>query len=439
MNTIIEIIKENKWKSIIITFLLIVLAFGISYAAFYKSSEGTVKTGSIGNLDVTYTEGETFYFINSMPLLEEEAYEFAPTFNFSIKNTGNALAYAEISLSEIVVDDVLKNDENFKWALYEGDTKLSEGNFQDATTKLSLKKNISIAKSATKSYALKVWINDNGGNQNYLLNKNMNCKISVTVTETVVATRFDCTETIETYTIPESGNYVIEATGASGTIGNTYSFTGTPLRGGEGAMLSSTFFLNSGDELTIVVGCKGSVTDATANDGTGGAGGGGSFVFKKIDTITDSTYQFQKGSNYYETLLVAAGGGGTNDYSKSNSVGGGASGVGATWISPGGVEYSKTITAGTTNNTSFASITVLGISQFISYDLAGGYFKKNNGECRGGFGGGNCTDDGYAPGGGWSTTKASAGNTATSFSSGTNTTGKSGMRKGNGYINIYKD
>lgn len=440
MKAIIEVIKENKWQTIIISCLLVVLVFSISYAVFFKSGTGTAKSGSIGTLNVTYTDGETLNFVNSMPLLENEVFEYAPSFEFSVKNTGNVVAYAEISLTNIVIDPTLKTEENFRWALYEGETKLSSGTFENVGTTLSLKKNISMAASATKTYNLKVWINDNGGDQNHLLNATMTGKISATVTSSSVATTFDCTETIETYTISESGNYRIEAAGASGTTGNTYGFVGTPPVGGKGATLSSTFPLNSGDELTIVVGCKGSVVQATQTNGTSGAGGGGSFIFKKIDAITNSKYQFQKGDNYYEVLLVAAGGSGSNDASQNSSAVSGANGIGASFIVPTGVAYSTTVTPGTTLDTPSSSTIdgVLSISQFISHDLAGAYIKINDGICKGGFGGGNCVSIGTGKGGGWSVS-GNTGNSTTSFSSGTDTSGTTGSRTGNGYVKIYKD
>lgn len=435
MQNIVHIIKENKWQTVFISCLVFIFITSVSYAAFYKSATGTVQSGNIGNLDVTYTDGETFNFINSMPLLEEEVLEYAPSYKFTVKNTGNVAAFAEISLSELVVDNTLKSDENFKWAIYEDQSKISEGNFKNVNTSLVLKSNILLPVSVLKTYTLRVWINDNGGNQNHLINKTITGKINVTVTDKVVATIFDCNETIETFTIPETGTYKIEAAGASGTVGNTYAFIGTPPIPGKGATISSIFSLNSGDELTIVTGCMGSVTQATVQDGTGGAGGGGSFVFKRISSITNSSYQIQKGSNYYEVLLVAAGGGGTNDPSELGYATNGPNGIGATWITPNTTAYSTYTTAGTTNNTSYPDDEVLGITQFISYNSAGAYYTNNDGICYGGFGGGECGNTWIVPGGGWSKSDSAA----TSFSSGTNTSGTTGTRNGNGYVKIYKD
>lgn len=438
MKAIIEIIKENKLQTIIISCLIVVLTFSVSYAVFFKSESGTVQSGNIGNLDITYTDGETFNFSNQIPLLSEEVLEYASSYDFIVKNTGNVVAYAEISFSELVIDDVLKSDGNFKWALYEGETKLSEGNFQNASTILSLKKNISLSASATKTYTIRVWVNDNGENQNHLLNKTMTGKISVSATTAVVATTFDCTETIENFIISEPGNYKIEAAGASGTVGNTYGFIGTPPVGGKGATLSSTFALNNGDELAIVVGCKGSSTDGNNINATAGAGGGGSFIFKKIDSITDNTYQFQKGEDYYEVLLVAAGGSGTQDvayaYSQGATPENGKNGVGDTWIIPGGDAYS---TQTATPESPIELSNVLSISQFISYDLKGNRYSNSGGTCFGGFGGGGCTGNNFSYGGGWS--NGSTRGAATSFSSGTDTNGTTGTRTGNGYVKIYKD
>jgi hypothetical protein len=83
---------------------------------------------------------------------------------------------------------------------------------------------------------------------------------------------FSATGTIQTYTVPASGTYVIEASGAQGGAG------GGP--GGKGARVKGTFFLHHGDVLQIVVGRQG-CAGATPHQPAGG-GGGGSFVWKGL-------------------------------------------------------------------------------------------------------------------------------------------------------------
>uniref|UniRef100_A0A1I8GD19 receptor protein-tyrosine kinase n=1 Tax=Macrostomum lignano TaxID=282301 RepID=A0A1I8GD19_9PLAT len=91
---------------------------------------------------------------------------------------------------------------------------------------------------------------------------------------------------IETFTAPASGCYLIEAAGARG--GNN---TLTNTTGGQGAQVSARVNLTAGTQLSIVVGQMGGSTSLSSE---GGGGGGGSFVFRTNDHL----------------LLLAAGGGG---------------------------------------------------------------------------------------------------------------------------------
>ena len=100
------------------------------------------------------------------------------------------------------------------------------------------------------------------------------------------------TGTLQTYVVPATGRYVIEASGAQGGVG------GGP--GGKGARVRGTFTLEEGYCLQIVVGMQGTVGFSTHQPA--GGGGGGSFVwlgsaFGPLPSLP---------------LLVAGGGGGGN-------------------------------------------------------------------------------------------------------------------------------
>ena len=97
---------------------------------------------------------------------------------------------------------------------------------------------------------------------------------------------------VQVWTVPSTGTYTIEAYGAQG--GAKGSSTG-----GSGAYMSGEFQLNSGEEIYIVVGQRGTDISSTysVNYNTeGGGGGGGSFVFDPNNT----------------PLLIAGGGGGSS-------------------------------------------------------------------------------------------------------------------------------
>ncbi len=203
--------------------------------------------------------------------------------------------------------------------------------------------------------------------------------------------------------VPKKGRYHLTARGASGGYGAHAKYLG--YEPGNGASIEADFDLQEGDELTIVVGQRGGdsiyADAAGTTDGATGGGGGGTFVFKKIASITDSRYQFTKNNVSYEVLLVAAGGSGTPDCRSSSGYKNGFHGIASHYYSPGNFQAYSTATNGTSGCNS--------ISQWISQDLiggTGGYGTDNN--VYGGYGGGSQggDDSGYF-GGGWSSSAPS--------------------------------
>ena len=81
---------------------------------------------------------------------------------------------------------------------------------------------------------------------------------------------FHGTGFIQSYVVPTTGSYILEAGGARGGGGGSLA--------GKGARLTGTFQLNAGDILQIVVGMQG--TKGSALFKPAGGGGGGSFVWK---------------------------------------------------------------------------------------------------------------------------------------------------------------
>ncbi len=96
---------------------------------------------------------------------------------------------------------------------------------------------------------------------------------------------------VQSFTIPSSGNYKVEAWGAAG--GTQLYAPGYP--GGRGAYMSGQFTFSAGTVVKIIVGQKGGDTQGIPQDNSAPGGGGGTFVY--INS-TDPT------------PLVAAGGGG---------------------------------------------------------------------------------------------------------------------------------
>ena len=112
-------------------------------------------------------------------------------------------------------------------------------------------------------------------------------------------------EGIQEWIVPQTGFYLIEAAGASGT-------TSTPKYSpGKGVVLSSIFPLSQHSKLYILVGQQG----YTHNINWGGSGGGATFIAEGV-TKSDDILQLDNDIPV-KLLLAAAGGGGSGDDSCS--------------------------------------------------------------------------------------------------------------------------
>ncbi len=231
--------------------------------------------------------------------------------------------------------------------------------------------------------------------------------------------------------IPYTGTYTLTAAGAEGGISDSEN---TVLTGGKGAVISSDFYLEAEDVLHVVVGGQGTTTNSTEiNDGTSGSGGGGTFIFKEIPEVTDPSFQFEKDNQAYEVLLVGAGGSGTGDLNNNSALFqlSGLDGNSVDYKSPS--NYTSFSIISNNPNENINSNGVLGIKQYINYDLKGTSYTQAQSKCTGGFGGGSCSDDNRSYGGGWSGSDF----VAYSWSKGVNTIASSEVtNSGNGYVNI---
>jgi hypothetical protein len=220
-------------------------------------------------------------------------------------------------------------------------------------------------------------------------------------TKTFVATGEGQYGTFQTFTVPATALYRFHIRGAAGSLGSWQRTDGTsfPGRGGYAANVYADIALTMDDELLLVVGQMGTNTNVpVVSDGSGGAGGGGTFVLRRIAAITDSRYQVTLAGIPYECLLVAAGGGGSQDNAYRKSA---LNGYEASTIlrSLANFKAFSTVTQNPATNNSTTS--TLSLSQLAAYNGSGCYYMRNSNYCYGGFGGGGVRDDGFSYGGGW--------------------------------------
>jgi hypothetical protein len=254
--------------------------------------------------------------------------------------------------------------------------------------------------------------------------------VNAEYTGTTLAGAVTATAGIQSWTVPTTGNYSIQALGAAGG----------GINGGLGASITGEFALTSGDVLQILVGQQGSEVDL----GTGG--GGGSYV-----VLTGSP-------------IIVAGGGGGNNTAASNAncngqdgqdglVGMGSSGTGAGGVAGNAgtsVDRAQGGAGWLQDGPVLAQSTTDTPAQRFLNGGNGGFHNTSPGGL-GGFGGGggswNTGFRGSAGGGGYSGggtgyvssyTNNHYGGGAGSFNSGTSPVNLAGVQSGHGSVIIMR-
>jgi len=232
---------------------------------------------------------------------------------------------------------------------------------------------------------------------------------------------------IQTWTVPYTGAFRIEARGAQGGASTN--------AGGLGATMAGDFTLTAGEVLRILVGQMGE------NGGTGpGGGGGGSFVVRSPYTSTTNA------------ILVAGGGTGDGTYLNNpglTTTSGGFGGVSGGVNGQGGLGGTRGAGGGgflTDGAPCTVNVIYSSPGQAFVNGGRGGPVTNNttcNFTANGGFGGGashggNCINNGgagggYSGGGGSSNTIAGGGG---SINQGTNQTNTQGNNAGHGRVII---
>ena len=114
---------------------------------------------------------------------------------------------------------------------------------------------------------------------------------------------FNVIDGIQVWTVPKTGDYQIEAAGASGGDGADFDTEGKT--GGKGAVMGGTFNLLVGNKYMILIGQQGSVGYSYPY----GSGGGGGTFFLKGEDYQQITGPYETDNEHPSNLLIAAGGG----------------------------------------------------------------------------------------------------------------------------------
>jgi hypothetical protein len=251
----------------------------------------------------------------------------------------------------------------------------------------------------------------------------------------------------QSFTVPVSGIYNIEALGAKG--GNSSADT---YIGGNGAKMSGNFSLNAGDVVEIAVGQMGE-NGILGNWYMGGGGGGGSFVRVNGILVVAAGGGGGAGTgeqningfngNSATTVALAASANGTNSNINGTAGNNGNGGTGGSWYSGagGGGYLSNGTNPGTgqigTPGISYLTSAIGGQGAVYGTGIGGqGGFGCGGGASIAGAGGGGYSGGaGGTHGGNWN---ATAGGGGGSFNSGTNQNNTAGFNTGDGRVVITR-
>ena len=161
---------KNKRKNIIILLILILLltlGIGVTYAIFKWTSSNSDVTFNIEDCYVTYDAGSDITGASLGPALTKDDTNNVLSKKITLSpECSGVTANLTLKVNEIATE--LKNT-SFVWSLYEGDTKVSSGNFADATTDkvYTLLSTKTLTENTTTTYTLYIYIDgtvDNDSN-----------------------------------------------------------------------------------------------------------------------------------------------------------------------------------------------------------------------------------------------------------------------------------
>lgn len=180
--------KDSILKWIFVFCVLAITIFGLSFAWYSFTNPNIDVSGVTSNwcsgLDVTASGGNLTNADLGSPVAAYNTGNREPSTNFTITNNETRSVKIDISLIDISMDGALKS-EYFMYTLTDGTNVISEGNFSNVNlgngASISLKKNLTLSGSSSKTYYLYLWIKDNGGDQNDMQNKTFSGNIKVNI------------------------------------------------------------------------------------------------------------------------------------------------------------------------------------------------------------------------------------------------------------------
>ena len=153
--------------------ILVILLIGTTYAWWtWNSTTNTDVSLTVDGINVTYDGGPDITGINLIPVSsKEKGIEDNTAILKTVTVSSSQTLYMDLNLTLETLPDGLK-DRSFVWELYNGTTKVSNGNFgnvnQGEVIKLLTSQKVT---TTTTTYDLYIWIDGNQSNTNSMMNQ----------------------------------------------------------------------------------------------------------------------------------------------------------------------------------------------------------------------------------------------------------------------------
>lgn len=170
----------------VVVFIVVLVG---SYAWYSFENGSTTFDAVTGNKDiiVSYNSGR---YINTSNAIPVDSSADAEKNNFSVnvrdEVAGKYDILVDVSLVDMEIDTALKNI-NFKYSLLKDGLEIANGNFLNVSgSTLVLAKNVEINSYYNNSFELRIWIQNNGGDQSSMSGKTFKGTVSVGARSRVV-------------------------------------------------------------------------------------------------------------------------------------------------------------------------------------------------------------------------------------------------------------
>ena len=154
-----------------ISFLVILalLVIGVTYAWFvWRAPEDKSVSVTIGQVTINYEDGPDITNNNLIPVSTKEK---GIVKDITVSSSSPTSLFLNLYLNVKSISDYLKED-SFKWAIYNGDSVITEGNFSSVINgnDITLLDGVAISSTPT-TYTLYIWIDGNMNNPNDMFNQ----------------------------------------------------------------------------------------------------------------------------------------------------------------------------------------------------------------------------------------------------------------------------